>query len=124
MPNFSMFAGDTKVLEIVVVDESNVVVDLTATVIRWQLAKQVTDSPIISKSIGSGIEVVSAPGGRFNVSLAPADTLNLSGTYYFESELDKAGVISTVLTGNADIKPALIDPGSLRMSRRKPAKAV
>ena len=111
MAKFRMTAGDSKVLEVTVVDTENEAVDITGTTIRWQLARLATDAePLISKSVGSGIEITDGPAGRFDVTLDPGDTADLDGSYYYEAEVDDGGVISTVLSGRATIDAALIKP--------------
>ena len=126
MASFSMFAGDTKVLQVDVIDENGDQLPITGNLIRWQLASKVTDDPaLIEKSVGSGITIIDGPHGRFNVLLDPEDTLTLSGKYYFEAEIDDGGIISTILTGDAEIKPALIDPVAITAAtRRKQMRAI
>lgn len=86
-------------------------VDITGTLIRWQLAKAVNAATaLIEKSVGAGVTIVGGPTGRFDVLLDPEDTLPLIGSYYYEAEIDDGGTISTVLTGTVQINQALIDP--------------
>jgi hypothetical protein len=109
--NFTMFAGDTKLLQVLVNNVAGNPVDITGTLIRWQLAKNVKSDPaLIHKYVGSGVTIVDGPNGRFDVLLDPVDTLPLIGSYYYEAEIDDSGVISTVLTGSVQINQALIDP--------------
>jgi hypothetical protein len=111
MADFIMFAGDTKILEVTVKDTAGAAVDITGTVIRWQLAKSVRALvPLIEKSVGDGLEIVDGPTGRFDVTVDPDNTLELKGNYYHEAEVDDGGIISTVMTGKATITPALIKP--------------
>ena len=111
MAKFTMTAGDSKVLEVTVVDGDGRPVDITGNDIRWQLARFATDdTPLISKSVGDGIAITDGPSGRFDVTLDPEDTAELSGSYYYEAEVDDSGVISTVLSGRATIDAALIKP--------------
>lgn len=111
MPDFTMYQGDSHILEVTVIDVDGDAVDITGTDIRWQLAKNVRAAdPLIAKAVGDGITIVNGPTGRFDVAIDPEDTLVLKGGYYHEAEVDDGGVISTVLTGKATIKPALIKP--------------
>jgi len=112
MADFTMYQGDTKTLEVTVEDEAGDVVNITGTTIRWQLAKTARAAvPIIAKETGDGIAIVDGAAGRFDVALDPEDTVDLSArSYYHEAEIDDAGVISTVLTGKATIRQALIKP--------------
>ena len=113
MANFTMFAGDTKVLVVSVTDVAGQAVDITGVLIRFQLAKSAkAETALISKTTvgNAGVAIVDGPAGRFDVALNPADTLALVGTYYYEAEIDDGGIISTVLTGQVQINQALIDP--------------
>lgn len=112
MADFTMYQGDTKILEVTVKDEAGDVVNITDTTIRWQLSKSArTVPPLLSKETGDGITIVDGAAGRFDVALDPEDTVDLSArSYYHEAEIDDAGVISTVLTGKATIRQALIKP--------------
>lgn len=111
--NFEMFAGDSKVLQVLVLDEAGLPADITGATVRWQLAQKLAGPPLISKATGSGITVVDGPGGRFDVLLDPPDTEGLLGCYYHEAEAVNTGdITSTVLTGQADIKATLIKPAA------------
>lgn len=111
MSKFRMTAGDTKVLEVEVLDEAGATVNIAGTVIRFQMARFATDAtPLVSKTLGSGIEIIDGPTGRFDVTLDPEDTVSFSGSYYFEAEVDDGDVVSTVLSGRATIDAALIKP--------------
>jgi hypothetical protein len=107
-----MFAGDSKILDVHITDTDNAPVDITNDIVRWQLAKTVTDRPpLLAKSVGDGITIVDGPQGRFEVQLDPDDTLPLKGQYYFEAEIsDGGGFVATVVAGSVLINPALIDP--------------
>lgn len=109
--NFEMYAGDSKTLQILVLDEAALPADITGASIRWQLAQKLAGPALVSKATGSGITIVDGPGGRFDVALDPPDTEALKGCYYHEAEATNAGgVVSTVITGSAEIKPTLIKP--------------
>lgn len=111
MGDFTMFAGDTKILQVTVRDAASSVVDITGMLIRWQLAKTVkATEPLVAKAVGGGIVITDPTNGRFEVTIDPDDTLELSGHFYHEVEVNDAGTISTVLTGKATIKLALIKP--------------
>lgn len=115
MADFSLHAGDSLILDVPVVDEATgEPLDLTdAQAIRWQLARSVKHPALVEKAVGSGVQVQDAPGGLVAVTLAPADTVNLSGRYYHEVEvIDAQGHVCTVLAGYVLIRPALIPPAS------------
>lgn len=111
MADFTMFKGDTKVLEVTVKDQDDAVVDISGTLIKWQLAKKSKDTTaLISKSTVDGsITIVDGPNGRFNVLLEPEDTEELPAkAYYHEAEVNDGGLISTVMTGTATLVETLI----------------
>ncbi len=115
MADFTMFAGDSQLLEVTVTNAAGDPVDLDGVqAIRWWMSWSVhAEPPLVEKAIGSGVTIVDASAGRFNVTLAPADTAGLSGPYYFEAEvIDEVGNVSTVLTGTATIRAALIPPAA------------
>ncbi len=108
-----MVAGDDKVLEVTVTDAAGTAVDITGASIQWRLSKTVNRRPaqIAKATGGAGVEITDAAAGVFEVTLDPADTEDLRGAYYHEAEvIDADGNVSTVLTGAAEILPALIKP--------------
>lgn len=111
MSKFRMTAGDTKVLEVEVLDDDGDAVDITGTSIRFEMARFATDAAaLVTKTSGDGIEIIDGPAGRFDVTLDPEDTATFDGSYYFEAEVEDGASISTVLRGRATIDPALIKP--------------
>lgn len=109
--NFTMYAGDTRRIEVTVV-EGSLPVDLTGATIRWGLSSDATNSGSVTvlKNIGSGIDLLDGPGGRYLITLSPADTAaSVPGKYYHESEVVEAdGTVSTVLIGFITIKDVLL----------------
>lgn len=116
--NFTMYAGDTKIITVTVTDDDDEAVDLTGATIRWQASRLVVDEgfdadPLISKDndTGGGIESASPSTGVFEVTLDPDDTEDLSGLYYHEAEvIDADGNVATVMTGRMTVVPVLIRP--------------
>lgn len=112
MADFTMFKGDSKVLEVTVKDQDDEVVDISGTVIRWQLSKKAKDTTaLISKTTvgGGGVTITDGPNGRFDVLIDPDDTEELkAGAYYHEAEVNDGGLISTVMTGTATLVETLI----------------
>lgn len=110
--DFEMFEGDTFTLRATVRDEAGSIVDITGVDISWWLAKtnKSTGADVYAqKTVGSGVEIVDGPAGRFDVTIESPDTEGRGGkTLYHEAEIDDGGVVSTVLVGKAKIKPALI----------------
>jgi hypothetical protein len=53
----------------------------------------------ITKTTGDGIEVTGAEAGEFEVTLVPADTSALAGTYFHEAQVTVGGKTYTVARG-------------------------
>lgn len=114
MTDFSMFQGDTKVLELTVRDIDGVVVDISgASSIRWALARNAKmPTAKLTKSLGAGIALVGGgTTGRCDITLSPSDTSDLTPTtYYHETEIIIGGVVATIDSGSVTILQALIKP--------------
>jgi len=113
MSDFSMFAGDAKLVTVSVVDDAGDVVNITGASIQWKAAPSVDDEPVIEKSTAvspGGIEITNGPAGEFVVTLNGNDTEDLSGLYYHEAEMVLSAAASTVLTGQFVVTKTLIRP--------------
>jgi len=113
--NASMHSGDDKELVITINDSSGNAIDLSGLVsAKWSCSKKKSDgsfssTPVVSKSLVSGISVTDAANGELTVTLAQADTKDLSGSFYQELELvDSANKKQTVMTGTLTILKDLI----------------
>lgn len=108
--SFKTFAGDTKVVQITVLDADGDPVDITSATIKWQAARSLGKSPVITKATGgSGVSITDAANGVFEVTLSGSDTEDLKGDYYFEAEVTASdGTISTVIAGTMKVTPVLI----------------
>lgn len=109
MADFSMYSGDSKIIQVTLQDASGAAVDVSSPMtIIWQLSKKVTSPALLTKTVGTGIAVTNGPLGKFEITLAPVDTAGLKGDYYQEIEINDSGTISTVLTGTVTINPDAI----------------
>ena len=113
--DFSMHSGDTRRLEITIVDENSAAVNLSTATITWALSKKDSasvapkGSALLTKTLANGgITIVSAAAGRCDVDLASSDTVTFSGDYYHELELTILATVSTVLYGAVTIIKDLI----------------
>jgi hypothetical protein len=110
--DFEMHKGDTQYITVNVTHEDGTDKSLVAvTSIKWQMAKRSKGTPILSKAIGSGVQIVGAPAdGVVKVSIDPEDTEDLKPMdYYHELEVvDSDGDVQTVLIGALTLLPALI----------------
>lgn len=101
--NFEMFAGDTENV-VVTVTEGGSPINLSGATIRWVMKRAGSVTPLISKTSPAGITITDTAGGKFTISLMPADTEDQRGDYYHEAEVtDASGNVSTVMTGRAAI---------------------
>lgn len=108
MADFTMFAGDTKVIPVTVIDEDGMAVNITGATFTWEAARTVDGTAAITKTVGAGIALTSPATGVFTITLDEADTDDLEGLYYHEAEMVLAGDTSTVLTGNMIVEQTLI----------------
>ena len=100
--NFSMYAGDTKVLQIQVLADKKM--DLNAVSVKWGLVKK--DGPVILLKTTPAIQTAN---NTITITLLPEDTKHLLGDYNHECEItDPEGVVSTVTNGTVTIKKDLI----------------
>lgn len=104
--DFTMWSGDSKVLEVTVTDADGDAVNLTGASIDYVMQ----DDADISKSVGDGISITSpATGGLFEITLDPSDTTALAGDYHHECEVtDSSDNVSTVFVGTVTINVDLI----------------
>lgn len=108
--DFSMHAGDDKVLTVTVKDPDDAAVNLSSATIKWQAAKSFGKASAISKATSSGIEITDTAGGVFEITLDAADTESLRGTFQHEAEVTFSdGTISTVMSGTMRVKPVVIE---------------
>lgn len=103
-------AGDTKVISVGLQTPERTTVSLVDAEIKFQIARRVDTTPLVVKSVGSGITIVDAGLGLFEVLLLPEDTDALGGKiYYYEIEVTFAdGTVTTALNGDIDIQKTLI----------------
>jgi len=99
---FSMLRGDDRDFEIPTT-RSGSPVDLTGASVRAHFKSDLGGSPVLQKSLGSGIEIDGdAADGVVVLSIDPADTsaLTAATTLYFDVELTEAyGRVTTVAEG-------------------------
>jgi hypothetical protein len=108
--DFAMVRGDTKRLEVTLRNDAGVAQDIAGNSIRWRIGKTVAGPSLLSKAIASGITVVDAPTGRFDVLITAAESAVFTpGTFYQECEvIDGSGNVSTVFRGVVTIEKDLI----------------
>lgn len=107
--NFEMHSGDTKDILVSVLDELDAVVNITGATAVFILSNNPYSAAIVTKSSGSGIVITDGPAGILTVSLDPADTAALAGSFYYEVELtDASGRVSTIVVGQINIRADVV----------------
>ena len=84
-------AGDNRDIVYTIVDENDVVVNLTGGSIIWRALVSGTETVVITKSVGSGVALTDPTNGVATVSLEPADTTSLKGTYILDGQFTDSG---------------------------------
>jgi hypothetical protein len=93
--SFEMHSGDSRIIQLVATDQDDNIVDLTGATIRWQAARSAySKTPLLQKHVGSGVTITFPAAGVFEVQLLPADTDNLVGALYHESDTANWGTIT------------------------------
>jgi len=106
--NLDIYRGDEVRFFVQLVDALGAPFDgATASSIRWRLATNANSlESLINKDLGSGISL--AEGG-VDIVLNASDTDLQTGIYYHELKIygSAFGSVSTALTGNVIVRPAL-----------------
>lgn len=87
--DFTIWQGEDKSIGITVYEtEEGRISDLTGANIEWICKKRITDTtPILTKSISSGIEIPNGADGKFKIYLYNTETDDLLGKYYHEAKV-------------------------------------
>jgi len=103
-----MYAGDYITFEFTAKEESGAVINLTGMTLKWALGRTKNGPKLLTKTVGAGIVIIDAATGRFNVSLAEADTINFEGDYYHEAKLFDTTKPYTIFAGTISFEKTLI----------------
>tara|TARA_B100000575_G_scaffold211861_1_gene172824 strand:+ start:235 stop:591 length:357 start_codon:yes stop_codon:yes gene_type:complete len=108
--DFNMFAGDTKIISLVVADENENIVNLTGLNSAQFVIKKYPSSETasVTKTLGSGIANDTPTLGVLEITLSASDTASMSpGEYYHETRIkDSGNKIGTITTGKVTLKSA------------------
>lgn len=94
---FTMYSGDSKLLNIPVVDENGVALDVTGA--EFTYAYKNIDTGVITNK---AVTITDAKNGMVQVSLEPSDTTITAEAVILKHELqmvDIVGEVSTILSG-------------------------
>lgn len=102
MADFSMIAGDSRVINVTATNEAGTPIDLTGATVAWKAASAPYGTAVISKA-GT---ITNALGGQFKITLTPTDTAGLVGNLYQSAELSfPDSSISTIFLGLISVSP-------------------
>jgi hypothetical protein len=109
LKNLEFAQGDYQRMLVSCKDENGAALDLTGMTLTYALSRTAEDaSPLITKTIGSGITVISAAGGQIQIDLLSADTASLLGEYYHELEVVSGPNHNTLFRGKVNFVQDLI----------------
>lgn len=109
--NFSMSRGNDKLLKVTVTDETGTPIDVRlSSAIVWRIARTARGTTVLSKTIGSGVNILNTLAGagevncgRIDITLEDTDTASLDGEFYHDCILtDNAGAKTTIFHGRAN----------------------
>lgn len=116
LQNTEIYAGNDRTLEIPVKNPDGSAKDITGASIAWVMKKHPwSTSNVLSKATGgSGITILDAANGLFEIAITNSDTaalldaLNAEGDLYWHAAevTDGAGLVCTVTTGYITLKRA------------------
>jgi hypothetical protein len=109
MSDITMYAGDTTTVDYTVT-LNGAAVDLTDLILKWAARQSYGDAKaVIEKGTGAGIVYTDAANGKAQLTLLPADTMNLAVsrpmTLVWALRLYDGTDIYTVATGLLTIQP-------------------
>lgn len=104
--NFSVYKGE----DVGITDSMSPVTNITGWSLQFTLRRYYGDAAaVLTKTIGAGITVTDATNGVFKVSIASADTANLTpGVYVYDVERADAGNRTVLTIGYLNILPEVL----------------
>ena len=119
---FTMYAGDTVAINLVINDAEGLPLDLDGITLYWGLGPTNVDPATLTKSSVAVDEIEIVDVGQATVHLMPADTVDMRGQFRQEVRMiDFLGTVETLLTGIVTIQPTslrLALPGRMRLVSR------
>ena len=106
--NLYMYRGDTRIFKCIAKSQDGVVVNLGTTDIYFTVKRELSDpdaSALITKDsvVPDGITKTDNVNGEFEIKISPADTSDLTGTFYYDIELRMGTDVYTVDMGKLSI---------------------
>lgn len=110
--DFQLVSGNDKTLNFTVLDQDDLVVDLTGSTIVWALAdSEKSKTRLITYTSPVNVTLTDPTNGKFSVSIQSADSEPLPPkNYYHEARVTSAGGDqTTVAFGTAEVLRNIID---------------
>ena len=110
--DFELVSGNDKNLNFSVLDQDDVVVDLTGATIAWSMSRtNKSKSELITLLSPADITITDPVNGKFTVTIKDTDSEALQGgDYYHEARVTStAGLKTTVAYGTVELLDNIID---------------
>ncbi|MDH3233645.1 MAG: hypothetical protein OEQ29_08950 [Alphaproteobacteria bacterium] len=104
--DFSMIAGDSKTLAIIVYDCDGNIQPITGASIKFSMMKTNMPNIRFDKEIGNGLSIIDGGGGLFHVLFGVGE-VTIVGAYRHQSQVILSGDSQTTLKGMVFARPSL-----------------
>ena len=99
--NITMVSGDTLSFNVIVRDQAGNAVTVNGATFKAKRSLEASSSVAISKTLGNGI---TQSGDMLTVRLAPSDTSNFQGFFYYDMDITVGDDRFTLLRGMLQIE--------------------
>ena len=83
--DFDLIRGSSRSLDLFAVDQSGDAIDLTGltgSAITWRMGDRKYDATKLTLDLDDGVSILDATTGKYQITLDPADTVNLDPALY------------------------------------------
>jgi hypothetical protein len=101
-----MYSGNSKTINVTILDKLNKPVNLTGATLVWVL--QLRGKTIVTKTTDDGISIVDASMGKISMKLDPIDTYSTIGDCQHELQIVTSTDTITLLTGVATLIASIV----------------
>lgn len=104
--DITLDAGSTYQLSVLWKDDSAVAIDLTGYSARMHVRREIKDADtVLALSSGSGL-TLGGSAGTIAIEIPAADTVDLSGVYVYDLEVESGGgVVTRLIQGTITVVP-------------------
>lgn len=99
-------AGSTYQLSVLWEDDTGTAINLTGYSARMHVRREINDTDtVLALAVGSGL-TLGGSAGTIAVEIAASDTVDLSGTYVYDLEVESGGgVVTRLIQGSVTVNP-------------------